>query len=181
MKDKSKAKYFFATRDDLIIVLQAVEARYNLKYIECGLFDAADRPVFNSFAEIMNFGIAVNGDSNAEANYLVLRSEATLRVREVPQRKGGIKYAVDQQLNPESITIRPAGKYRDSAIIAGMVGTVHHDDRAEELLAAFFEAFKIHFINAKSYIVGPEALKSLESGFRLTQSINSPTNFDLIL
>jgi hypothetical protein len=181
MNDKSKAKYFFATRDDLIIVLQAVEARYALKYIECGLFDAADRPVFNSFIEMKNFGIAVEGDSNAESNYLVLHSEATLQVREVPQRRGGIKYAVDQQLNPKSITMKPAGRYGDSAIIAGMVGTVHHDDSAEELLAAFFKAFKIHFIKANSYIVGPKALKLLESGFRLTQSIKSPTNFDLIL
>jgi hypothetical protein len=181
MNNRSKAKYFFATHDDLIVVLQAVEVRYALKYMRCGLFDDSDRPVFNSFTEINNFGIAIEGNSNAEANYLVLRSEATVRVREVPQRRGGIKYAVDQQQNPESITIKPGGRYGDSAIIAGMVGTVHHDDRAEELFAAFIKAFRMRFIKAKSYIVGPEALKLLKSGFRLTQSMKAPTEFDLIL
>jgi hypothetical protein len=181
MNDKSKAKYFFATRDDLIFVLQMVEEQYALKYIKCGLFDAADRPVYSSFTEIQYLGIAVKGDWNFEDNYLVLFSEATVRVRAVPQRRGGIKYAVDQQQNPESITIKPGGRYADSAVIAGIVGTVHHDKRAEELLAAFIKAFKIRFVKAKSYIVGPEALKLLESGFRLAQSIKSPTEFDLLL
>src|SRR5439155_1826840 len=129
--------------------------------------------------ELENLGTAVAGDSNREPTFLVLRSEASLKVREVLQRRGALKYAVDQLNNPESIVLKPGGRYGDSVIIAGMAGTVHHDKCAAELLAAFLKAFKARFTKAKSYIVGTEALKLLNWGFRLTKSISSPIEFDL--
>jgi hypothetical protein len=181
MSNKSTIGNIFATRDDLVPVLQEVELRHALKYLECGLFGDAERPVFHSSSELENLGISVAGDSNLEPTFLVLRSQASLKVREVLQRRGGIKYAVDQMNNPESIALKPGGRYGDSAIIAGMVGTVHHDKVAGELMAAFLKAFKARFTRVKSYMVGPEALKLLNLGFRLTKSISSPREFDLAL
>src|SRR5437762_10434006 len=120
MSNKSTICSFFATRDDLLPVLQEVELHHALKYLECGLFGDAERPVFHSSLELENLGTAVAGDSNREPTFLVLRSEASLKVREVLQRRGALKYAVDQLNNPESIVLKPGGRYGDSVIIAGM-------------------------------------------------------------
>jgi hypothetical protein len=45
----TKTIQFFATNSDLCSVLDAVEAQCGIKYIECGLFDVADRPAFATF------------------------------------------------------------------------------------------------------------------------------------
>jgi hypothetical protein len=78
--------------------------------------------------------------------------------------------------NPGTITLRPSGKYGDSAVIAGMIGTVHRDLAAEELMRVFLKAT---FVKVKSYSVGPAARKLLGTGVRFTASIHSPTEFDL--
>ncbi len=100
-------------------------------------------------------------------------------MRPVPQRRGGTKYAVDQQANPGTVVIRPGGKYGDSALIAGMVGTVHHDAQAEMLLKAFSTPLRRDFTRVKSYIVGPEAKKLHDRGLRLTKSLHAPPELDL--
>jgi hypothetical protein len=43
---ETKTIQFFATNSDLRAVLDAVEAHCGIQYIECGLFDVADRPTF---------------------------------------------------------------------------------------------------------------------------------------
>jgi hypothetical protein len=97
----------------------------------------------------------------------------------VPQRRGGIKYAIDQLENPGSVVIRPGGILGESALIAGMVGTVHHDKKAESLFRAFSDTLKQDFIKVKSYFVGPEAKKLHDRGKRLTKSLNAPKERDL--
>ncbi|HEV8037507.1 MAG TPA: hypothetical protein VGP62_01500 [Bryobacteraceae bacterium] len=176
---KSQRCDFFAVTEDLIPVLQAVESRYAIKYVQYGLFDQRERPVYYGHSRISSLGIAEAGDANFERGFLVLRNDDMLNVREVPQRTGGTKYAVDQRANGGTITLRPGGKYGDSAVIAGLAGTVHHDPVAEELIRAFLKAFRATFVKMESYSVGPAARKLLGTGVRFTASIHSPTEFDL--
>lgn len=181
MSNKSKVCNIFGTAEDLIEVLQEVESQRPLKYVRVGLFEGAERPVFSGFSSLPDLGIAQTGDSNFEPTFLVLPLEVPFQVRAVPQRRGGVKYAVDQQENPGSIVIRPGGRYGDVAVIAGMVGSVHDDDETENLLSDFSEALEKHFTRVKSYLVGPGARKLLSSGTRLTKDVNSPKEFDLAI
>ncbi len=179
MRNKSASYNFFATQHDISNVLRAVEAAHPLQYIEAGLFDESERPVFQGFASVPELGRAQVGDSNLEPIFLVLLKGARLTVRTVPQRRGGTKYAVDQLANAGSVVIRPGGKYDDATLISGMVGTVHHDKTAEMLIEAFSHMLHRDFTKVKSYFVGREAMKLHHTGMRLTKSLNGPKEFDL--
>ncbi|MGH9783424.1 MAG: hypothetical protein ACRD88_04495 [Terriglobia bacterium] len=181
MKTRSPQYGFFATNEDLVSVIRPVELSYPLQYIRCGLFDEPERMVFPSIASIPNLGVAKFGDSNLEPTFLVLHRGQALKVRKVAQRKGGYKYAIDQQENPGTISISPGGRFGDSVLIAGMVGTVHHDMISEDLLKAFASEFKKRFVRIKSYLVGPEARELLHLGVRLTHCAEAPRTFDLLL
>jgi hypothetical protein len=160
-------------------VLLTVGAGHALQYARCGLFDSEDCPVFDELLSLPHFGIAQTGDSNFEPTYLVLPKGTSVNVRTVPQRRGGTKYAVDQLVNPGTVVIRPGGKYRDVAVIAGMVSTVHRDGTADKLMKAFSASLKTDFVRVKSYAVGPEAKKLHDLGLRLTKSVQMRQEFDL--
>ena len=180
MENESTLYNFFATPKDILMVLRDVEASYPLQYIRSGLFDESERPVFHGFSSLPSLGIAQAGQSHLEPTFLVLPQDDTFKVRTVPQRRGGAKYAVDQQANPGTVAIRPGGLYNDSALIAGMVGTTQHDDKAAKLMKTFSDALKRGgFTKTKSYLVGPEAKKLHSLGMRLTHSVSAPADFDL--
>src|SRR6266567_4666124 len=167
----STAHNFFATAEDILKVLRVVEASYPLQYARCGLFDEPDRPVFHGFSSLPALGIAQAGQSHLEPTFLVMLQGDKLNVRTVPQRRGGEKYAVDQQANPGTVTIRPGGMYNNSTLISGMVGTIHDDEKAAMLMKAFSGVLNQDFTNMKSYLVGPEAGKLYNMGMRLTHNI----------
>jgi hypothetical protein len=89
MGGKSQRCDFFAVTDDLIPVLEAVESRYAIKYVECGLFYKRERPVYYGHFAISNLGTSKVGDANCERTFLVLRNDDLLNVREVPQGREG--------------------------------------------------------------------------------------------
>src|ERR1022692_2747516 len=178
MSKNSSVYNFFATAEDLSRILRTVESCHALQYARCGLFDGPDCPVFERLSLLPDFGVAQAGDSNLEPTFLVLPKGARLHVRTVRQRRGGNKYAVDQLANPGTEVIRPGGKFREVAVIAGMVGTVHKDEKAETLMKAFFASLKAEFTSVKSYVVGPEARRLHDLGMRLTKSLDASQEFD---
>ena len=98
----SKSYAFFASPEDIRAVVDRVGAGAALCYFECGLFDDAVRPAL-SLRESPELGNSHSGDANLEPSYLVFACGSKLNVRPVPQRKGGLKHAVDQQANAASI------------------------------------------------------------------------------
>ena len=171
---------FFATVEDLKPVIEAVESRFELQYLQCGLFAEEKRPIFASLSSIDQLGIPIGGDTNFGPTYLVLDRQAQVNIRTVPQQSGGTKFAVDQMINPGSITLRPGGKYSDSAVISGMVDTVRTDSKAKELMKAFSKEFRKRYIPVKGSYIGPCALSLHRDGARLTSSVFSPVKFDLL-
>jgi hypothetical protein len=170
---------FYATSDDIQNILHTVEANYELQYIKCGLFDSPARPVFYSFSSLPELGLALTGQSILEPTFLIMFQGIELRVREVSQRRGGNKYAIDQKANPGTVALRPGGIYKDSALIAGMVGTIHSDEKAVKLMKAFSSALHRDFTKIKSYLVGLQARGMYFSGMRLTHSVKAPVDFNL--
>jgi len=55
-----------------------------------------------------------------------LRAEATPIPRSVPQKRGGVLYAIDQVVNPAPVVVKPGGLFEDSCTIAGQVGLTAH-------------------------------------------------------
>jgi hypothetical protein len=175
----SKLVPFFAADGDLKEVAAAIEARQRLQYVVAGLFDTPELSIAGSVKAIESFGIAQTGDQAQERSYLVVPANRQINVREVPQRRGGVKYAIDQVQNPATVVMRPGGRFGDVAVIAGQIGTAADDVSALELFKLFEREIKRRFSRVKSHYVGPSAKALMESGARLTMSVRSPAEYDL--
>jgi hypothetical protein len=175
----SQAIYFFSTRADLVSVLQLAESKRSLKYALAGMFLEPDIRYFCSGIQIEGLGSAKKGDQIHENKYLVIDSNEEIAVREVPQRRGGIKYAIDQQINPASIAFVPGGIFQENFVIQGELSTCTDDPVSKELLRLFATEIQRQFVKIQEFYVGKEAAALLDRGYRLTQSVHAPLEYDL--
>jgi hypothetical protein len=171
--------HFFATRSDLEGVLAAVESQGPLIYVMAGIFDAPNKKVLRSGLEIPNLGMTTSGNQNQQQWYLVAEGHRDVHAEEIPQRHGGVHYAVDQRSNPQSVAFRPGGVFENRSVIAGQMGTSSCDPVSAALLNLFVREFRKQFKRIKSYYVGAEASELLDKGFRLTADTRSPLEYDL--
>ena len=176
----SRATQSYATRNDWSECLRMVEAQRPLAYTVSGLFDAEDPESFIGVDAVPNFGCATMSNSLLEPCYLVHDSDREIQTRQVPQRRGGLKYAIDQRLNPFAVGLRPGGLLTDDILIAGQLGTSTRDPASIELHKLIIRELKRRFVCIKSYWVGPEAVRLLDHGGRLTISYTPDTTFDLV-
>jgi hypothetical protein len=132
-----------------------------------------------SLLDLRSLGVARTGDANHETKYLIADREIRIEVEDVPQRRGGVKYAIDQQANPKTIVITPGGLFGEGCLIAGQIGTASDDTDSIALYELFHREFKSRFKKVKSYLVGAEARALLDKGWRLTSSIKAPIDYDL--
>lgn len=167
-----------ATRQDLIGLLVDVESRRLVHYVEAGMFDTPEPTQFGSCLEIPALGTISVASANLASIYLMADVETLFAVRSVPQKKGGIRYAMDQRVNPDSVALYPGGQYNDQTILAGSIGTSTDSSASITLLKTIAKV--VHkWTEIKSYVVGPEAESILDAGGRLTANIRSPREYDL--
>jgi hypothetical protein len=170
---------FFATKADLETLLRKIEIQRPLQFFETGLFDSPMVRQIHSLIGIFNLGILPVGDHNQGPCYLVASQEYFIGVRPVPQRRGGIKYALDQEQNPKTIALRPSGTFGENCLIDGQVGTISDDPSSLELFLLFRKEMRIQFTKVNEFYVGAEAMELLDKGWRLTANEKSPILYDL--
>ena len=170
---------FYATKADLESLLRTVESKYLLQFVVTGLFDSPNIGRMQSLLAAPDLGHLAVGDINHAPGYLVASREIRIKVEPVPQRRGGVKYAVDQLANPTTIAFRPGGSFGERCLIAGQVGTTSDNSRSLELFQAFSKEVRNQFAKIKSFYVGKEAGRLLNKGWRLTANAKSPPLFDL--
>lgn len=174
-----KSLQLFCTRDDILAVLTAVEAGNKLQYIQSGLFEKEGMDIFSCFAEIEDFGTSTYGEPSKDPSYLVFRSDSKPTTRSVPQKAGGVMYAIDQLANPDSVALRPGGMYERRCVIAGQLGTASESAESVALYNVLAKRIRSEFGKIRSYWVGPEATVLFKKGFRLTTAANAPASLDL--
>jgi len=158
-------KNLFATRGDLEPGLADAERSRELRHV--------------SLAGMEGLGISRTGN-HLEPSYLVAPRNVAVAARAVPQRKGGVLFALDQMENPSTFVFQPGGIFEQQCLVAGHIGTIHEDPIGKELLQDFSRAVTRGFKKVRSYWVGPEALTLLDSGVRLvTISAKEPSEYDL--
>lgn len=170
---------FFATKADLEALLRQIEAERKLQFVESGLYDSSRIEPVNSLLGTPNLGFLPVGDHNQGPCYLVVNREISIDVRPVPQRRGGIKYAVDQEQNRKTIAFRPSGAFGEKCLIDGQVGTISDDPSSLELFHLFRRAMRLQFTKVNEFYVGKEAGELLDKGWRLTANAKSPALYDL--
>ena len=178
----SKQIHIFATKKDLVESLGKIEAEREFTYYPCGLFDSPEVSKFKSLLEWQHLGIHKTKDHVTGDRFLVLNCQVALKIREVPQKKGGVKYAIDQLLNPSSIVFAPGGFYQDNYLITGHIGTASDDSDSIELYNFFCKRFTKGYSKVKAWSVGPDALKLLGNSLRfITGSVSQNPIYDLSL
>jgi hypothetical protein len=175
----SRTIHFFATKHDLESLIQAVESIRPFRYVKAGMSEVPETVVLASGLEIPNLGSAPSGDHNHEPWWLVIAPDVQVNVESIPQRRGGIRYAIDQRINPQSVIFSGGGVYEDSCVIDGNVGTCNDDPVSNEIVNLFAREIRRQFTRIKSFFVGREAEQLLDSGYRLTIGVNSSREIDL--
>jgi hypothetical protein len=162
------SKDIFATRADLIPGLESIESKHNLQYVLFGMFKSSTiAPIFSAL-EIEDLGIAHHGDCNHEKSYIVADAATEIKLEKVHQRNGGVLYSVGLVVNPAAFVFRPGGMFEDRCLIGGHIGTATGDPTSIALWRAFVREVIRGFTRIHSYYIGPEALRLLDEGMRLT-------------
>src|SRR4051812_22944529 len=95
---------FFATTHDCELFLQELEETLQIKYLLTGNFSHRVAPLFKTYSQIANLGIAETGSSIGCDVYLVCDRDYDICIREVVSIRGEKQYFVDQLVNPDTVT-----------------------------------------------------------------------------
>ena len=177
----TQRRHFFALPDDLLPVFDAVEAKTPVAYTLTGMFDAADAPFVRAGSLLPSLHFPAESTSSSCPTYLVTLGAAHVQLRAVSVRSKGIRYAVDQLANPESVVLTHGGFDAGGVLISGRVATASDAPAAKRLQASYAAAIGKTFKRVNAYWVGPRAMDHLRGGGRLTHSAASPAKFDLAL
>jgi hypothetical protein len=151
-----------------------------LNYTLCGLFESRQFTSAHSGGALPSLRLpAPHPSAIACPQYLITEVEAPVEVREVPQKAGGVLYAIDQLANPDSIIVQPGGLYPPDVLLHGRVGTVSSTRFAAQLQRAFASAIAEFFEHIRAFYVGHQAHDLWRRGYRLTPSAHSPREYDL--
>jgi hypothetical protein len=156
--------HLFSTRQDLEPGIRSIESERSLKYALFGNFETPDIPLWRSLLDVESLGKAPKGNRSLCEHYLVLPQRAKLHVETFPQYKRGLRYSVDQLLNPRSIVFQPGGVFGEGYLICGRIGTASDHSESLDLLEDFTRAVTRGFQKHRLYLVGPEALRLHEKG-----------------
>lgn len=180
---KSRQLMFFALFEDLEPLVKDIENRLDIQYFKSGMHESENIIQYNSIYEIPNAGFTSSGDWNKIDSYLVVKKNTLLNIREIQQKTGAIKFAVDQMINPNSIEIKLGGIYteKENVIVAGRVATISNDDDSDELYKVFTKLFKKEFKKNGFFYVGKFAQEGLQKGWRLVTNEKLSKEFDLII
>ena len=161
-----KGIFFFATKDDMVPGLEVLEEAQNFKYIVPGLFDSPEVVEYISYKDLPGFGVSEKGNVEQMPRYLLVPIDAEVTAKEIPQRRGGVKYKVDSKV---CLYFKPSGIYQNEFLIPGEFSPGEGD-----FSSAMYKAFRKEFIRnyekVKVYSVGPVAYQRLLAGTPLTPS-----------
>jgi hypothetical protein len=172
---------FFATYNDISSVLEQFERgeREGILYVLSGLFNVETPQILETYRALNSLSVSVDGDPNHVSGYLIVSDPKQIVVTEVPQKKGGSKFGIDQAGIPDSLYFQSGGVFGNEIIVPGRIGIVYQTPISRRLYGTFAKLITRNFIKVKSYYVGPEAYALWKNGMRLGLSIKASPEIDL--
>jgi hypothetical protein len=174
---------FAATRSDISPVLVSLESSSKIQYAKVeGGSRKTERSVFSS-TEISELGFSDAEQTIACSSYLICPSTVDLGYVSLPGRGkifGRKSVHIPSCLNtPDSISLRAGGLFGDDVCITGELSTVHDTQIAQALMKCFVFQAKKSFERVGAFWLVREVMSMLNSGQRVTQAIQSPSEFDV--
>jgi hypothetical protein len=178
---KGKQVMFFTLLEDIENIIRDFESAIEIQYCKMGLFDNKSIPTYYTVFDAPNIGFTLSGDWNSIDNYLISKKSTSINIREVAQRTGEMKFAIDQMNNPESIELKIGGIYmeKENVIVAGRIATISEDSDSLELFKFLSTKIKKEFKKIGTFYVGKSAKQKLKEGWRLVTNEKSPREYDL--
>jgi hypothetical protein len=170
---------FYATARDLTPVLTLLEARKKLQYTPMRHVETNRPQIYFSFVDIPDFGRTYDSTTVHNPAYLVGLKGTVVQVETIYPRLGGVSFSIGQQLNEDTVVLRPGGMYGDGVLLYGAIGTVSESAASMELYDFMVEPYLARFARVREFFLGPEALGLWKSGVRLTTAASSRKDFDL--
>lgn len=160
---------FFATRADLLTVLEPIEGERGLVYYPYGRYPTSSVPRrYASAAQIRELGNSPTGSDDTDTRYLILPSTTPLVLRKNRYVPGEI--FVDHDDNPAAVVLIPGGCYGKKCIIQGTFLADKKNAEATELLKVYRRSLRKEFRRVPDCYVGPAAFELGKKGVRLTDS-----------
>jgi hypothetical protein len=176
--------HFFAIKEDLLELIEHFDSGGPLKYALSGNFPKHEVKngicVFDAGVRIPDLGTASTDSSASCERFLVCGRETPINLRQLKGGDGVERVCVDQLTNPDSIILLPGGIWNEEVVIQGHAGTASDSQNSQVLMKRFLLAIKKTFTKKKAFYVGPKALALLRGGKRLTSSVQSPVEYDLV-
>jgi hypothetical protein len=167
--------HFYATKADLLPALEKIERGISLTFARCGRYPTPTCTTYESASSIPSLGNATADSAVSCEAYLVVPRTVEVIFREI----GMFDFAVDQLMNPASITFSPGGRFTSDVLLYGRVATASTTPESKALLRRFERVLKKDFHRIAAFYVGPEALALQKEGVRLTAAQQSPKEYDL--
>ncbi|MBC2844627.1 hypothetical protein [Winogradskyella flava] len=175
----SKKVFFLETKKDLIKLFNFIESSFKIKYIRAGLLDELP-DTKNSLLDKSDLGFVNHKDWNFNERYLILNQNEKLQIRRVPQRKGGIKYAIDQLENINSLVISLGGyNISEDAIIASAISTNYNTQSSSNFFKQLNKFIKTNHMKVDEFYIGNDALDMANKGTRLTEDARMSKDYDI--
>ncbi|PWN64151.1 hypothetical protein [Chryseobacterium viscerum] len=180
---KNEQLMFHATKGDIIPILSHLENTFDIRYAKIGMFGEKKVIYYNTYSDIEELGYTESSFYLSSPNsYMIIEKNMEVIIRDIPQRKGGILYAVDQKENPKSIELTLGGIYTEgeNTLVMSRAACISEFTFSKSIYKELTKNIKKAF---KKYDfmewVGPEAEQKLKEGWRLVQDAKRSTDYDL--
>lgn len=171
---------YYATRTDIVAILEDFERKFNVHYAAAGSYDTPHIAQYATIGAIPEAGRMSADAAHKGKKYLIALEATTFSSVEIQQRDGGLRYAVDQRANPNTVVLAPGGAFDDKTILAGSLGTTNSSPVSMQLMRTLGRLLRSQWSAIQSYYVGPEAEAILDMGGRLTAIVGMPGEYDLV-
>ena len=170
---------FYATARDLTPVLSLLETQRKLQYTATRRLVSNRPQTYFSYADIPDFGQTYHPTAVMNPAYLVALQGTAVQVKTIYPRTGGVNFSVGQDLNKDTVGLRPGGMYGHDVLLYGSIGTVSESEASLKLYDFMVEPYLARFAQVHEFFLGPEEFELWKSGVRLTTSAASPGNPNL--
>lgn len=176
-----KSRMFFLTKEDVTPIITVIEEEFDVCYHQAGMFSRQHRRVFPAAKKLPHFGAPIAEDWSRDNRYLMLPQKQKLIVRDVPQQKGGIRYAVDMEKNKKNVVyFQFGGIVRDGLLLAGKISISDQGGIECKILKRFASMLRKNTRYMAPFYVGRNAEEKLKAGWRLVCSELQPEACDMV-